>query len=248
MSQVAIRPVEGLPEIDAGVPLGAMLADAARPQDGEIVVVSHKVVAKAEGRTRDLSSVVASARAVELAQRLAKDPRVVELVLEETAEVIRAESGVLIVETRSGLICANAGIDSSNVPGDDRVVLLPEHPDESARRLRAEIRRAGGQAPAVVVADSFGRPWRIGQTDVAIGCAGLLPLDDWRGRHDRDGDDLAATEIAIADEVAAAASLARDKASGQPAAVISGLARHVTPDDGPGAAALRRDPARDHFR
>ena len=155
---------------------------------------------------------------------------------------------MLIVETRSGLVCANAGIDASNVPGTERVALLPEDPDASARRLRAEILAASGAAPAVVIADSFGRPWRLGQTDVAIGCAGLVPLDDWRGRRDREGRELAATAMAIADEAAAAADLARDKASGAPAAVISGLGRHVTPDDGPGAAALRRAEADDLFR
>ncbi len=162
--------------------------------------------------------------------------------------MIRAERGVLIVETRNGLICANAGVDSSNVPGDERVTLLPEDPDVSARGLRAEIRAASGGSPAVVIADSFGRPWRLGQTDVAIGCAGLAPIDDWAGRRDRDGRELEATAIAVADEAAAAADLARDKASGDPAAVIAGLARFVSGDDGPGAAALRRTEAEDLFR
>ena len=245
---IVVTPVEGLPEIEPGVPLGAMLAEAAEPRDGEILVVSQKVVSKAEGRVRDLSTVTPGDRAVELARRLGKDPRLVEVILAEAAGVIRAERGVLIVETRSGLICANGGIDSSNAPGEHAVVLLPEDPDESARRLRAAVRRAGGQSPAVVIADSFGRPWRIGQTDIAIGCAGLAPVDDWRGRMDREGRELTATEIAIADEVAAAAALARDKASGEPAAVVSGLSRHVTGGDGPGAAALRRDAVSDLFR
>ena len=248
MTEISIRAVSGLPEIERGVPLGAMLAEAAEPGDGEILVVSQKVVSKAEGRVRDLASVVPGERASDLAARTGKDARLVELILAESAAVIRAEGSVLIVETRSGLVCANAGIDASNVPGDDPVVLLPEDPDESARRLRAEVGRASGQRPAVVIADSFGRPWRLGQTDVAIGCAGLAPLDDWRGRRDRSGRTLAATEIAIADEVAAAAALARDKASGEPAAVISGLARYVTAGDGPGVAALRRDASRDLFR
>jgi coenzyme F420-0:L-glutamate ligase / coenzyme F420-1:gamma-L-glutamate ligase len=245
---ISIRSVEGLPEIEPGVPLGAMLANAAEPRDDEILVVSQKAVSKAEGRVRDLASVAPGERAAELAAELGKDPRLVELILGEASAVIRAEAGVLIVETRSGLICANAGIDSSNAPRDGAVVLLPEDPDGSARRLREEIRGASGRRPAVVVADSFGRPWRVGQTDVAIGCAGLMPLDDWRGRRDRSGRELAATQIAIADEVAAAASLTRDKASGEPAAVIAGLARHVTAEDGPGAAALRRDAAADLFR
>jgi coenzyme F420-0:L-glutamate ligase/coenzyme F420-1:gamma-L-glutamate ligase len=248
MTDISIRPVSGLPEIEAGVPLGAMLAEAAGPRDGEILVVSQKAVSKAEGRVCDLGSVEPGEGASEMAARLSKDPRLVELILEEAAHVIRAEGGVLIVETRSGLVCANAGIDASNLPGDDSVVLLPEDPDGSARRLRAEIARACEASPAVVIADSFGRPWRVGQTDVAIGCAGIVPLDDWRGRRDRSGRPLAATEIAVADEVAAAAALSRDKASGEPAAVISGLARHVTADDGPGAVALRREAAHDLFR
>jgi len=245
---IAVRPVEGLPEIEPGVPLGAMLAEASGATDEEVLVVSQKVVSKAEGRVRDLASVEPGPRAAELARELGKDPRLVELILAESREVLRAANGVLIVETLSGLICANAGIDSSNVPGEGRVVLLPEDPDASARRLRAEIRSQSGSRPAVVVADSFGRAWRLGQADVAIGCAGLAPLDDWRGRRDRQGRELEATVIAIADEAAAAASLARDKASGAPAAVISGLGRQVSAGDGPGAAALRRPAADDLFR
>ena len=245
---IEVRPVAGLPEITRGAPLGRMIAEAASPAAGEVVVVSQKAVSKAEGRIVELATVDPGARARELAARVGKDPRLVELVLHEARAVIRATGGVLIVETHSGLVCANGGIDSSNVPGEDAVTLLPADPDASARRLRAEIRAAAGVAPAVLIADSFGRPWRLGQVDVAIGCAGLEPLDDWRGRPDRDGRALAATAIAIADEAAAAASLARDKASGAPAAVIHGLARHVSDGDGPGATALRRAEAEDLFR
>jgi len=245
---IEVRPVEGLPEIEAGAPLGLMIATAAELQDEDIVVISQKIVSKAEGRIRDLGSVEPSSRARDLAARLGKKPELVELILAESREILRAGHGVLIVETLSGLICANAGIDSSNVPGSNRVALLPEDSDLSARRIRAEIRQAAGIQPAVVVVDSFGRPWRLGQTEVAIGCAGLLPLDDWRGAHDREGLTLGATHIAIADEVAAAADLARDKASGTPVVVVSGLARHVTTKNGPGAAALRRAQDRDLFR
>lgn len=245
---IEVRPVTGLPEITPGAALGRMLAEAASPAAGEIVVVSQKAVSKAEGRIVQLGAVEPGERARQLAARLGKDPRLVELVLREARAVIRAERDVLIVETRSGLVCANAGVDSSNVPGAETVTLLPADPDGSARGLRAEIRAAAGIAPGVVVADSFGRPWRRGQVDVAIGCAGLQPLDDWRGLPDREGRTLAATAIAIADEAAAAASLARDKASGAPAAVIRGLERHVTEADGPGAAALRRAEAEDLFR
>lgn len=245
---IAIRPVEGLPEVEPGAPLGAMLADAARAAADDVVVVSQKVVSKAEGRLRELSAVDPGARALELGAALGKDPRLVELILGESRRLVRAERGVLIVETHHGLVCANAGIDASNVPGGERVALLPEDPDRSARTLRAEIRAASGTAPAVVVADSFGRPWRLGQTDVAIGCAGLAPLDDWRGRRDRTGRPLAATAIAVADEAAAAADLARAKDAGLPAAVVSGLGPHLIAEDGPGAAALRRGEAEDLFR
>lgn len=245
---IAIRPVEGLPEIEQGAPLGLMIATAAEPGDQDIVVVSQKVVSKAEGRVVDLGTVAPSERARELAARVEKTPDLVELILAESREVLRADHGVLIVETWSGLVCANAGIDSSNVPHGRRVALLPEDPDASARGLRAEIHAAAGTRPAVLIVDSFGRPWRLGQTEVAIGCAGLCPLDDWRGSKDREGRVLGATLIAIADEVAAAADLARDKASGAPVVIVSGLARHVTREDGPGAASLRRAKERDLFR
>jgi coenzyme F420-0:L-glutamate ligase/coenzyme F420-1:gamma-L-glutamate ligase len=245
---IEVRPVQGLPEIEPGAALGAMLADAAAAAAGDVVVVSQKAVSKAEGRIRELAAVTPGEQATELARTLEKDARLVQLILDESRAVIRAQRGVLIVRTHGGLVCANAGIDASNVPGDERVTLLPEDADSSARRLRAEIREQADVAPAVVVADSFGRPWRLGQTDVAIGCAGLMPLDDWRGRPDREGRVLEGTAIAVADEAAAAASLARDKTAGVPAAVISGLAHFVTADDGPGAAALRRAEGDDLFR
>jgi coenzyme F420-0:L-glutamate ligase / coenzyme F420-1:gamma-L-glutamate ligase len=250
---VIVVPLGGIGEIAAGERVGELIAGAAAGGgeeigDRDVIVVSQKAVSKAEGRVRDLAAVAPSARARELAAELDKDPRLVELVLAEARRVVRAERGVLIVETASGLVCANAGIDASNLPDAGRVALLPADPDASARRIRAELRAVAGAAPAVVVADSFGRPWRVGQIDVAIGCAGLVVLDDWRGRRDRGGRELAATAIAIADEVAAAADLARDKASGTPAALVRGLARHVTADDGPGAAALRRAEAEDLFR
>jgi coenzyme F420-0:L-glutamate ligase/coenzyme F420-1:gamma-L-glutamate ligase len=245
---IAVRPVEGLPEIEPGTPLGVMIATSGEPSSEDVVVVSQKIVSKAEGRVRHLAEVEPSARALELAAELGKNPKLVELILAESREVLRADHGVLIVETNSGLICANAGIDSSNVPGEGTVALLPEDADLSARRIRDEIARSSGDSPAVVIVDSFGRPWRLGQTEVAIGCAGLRPLDDWRGGTDREGQTLGATVIAIADEVAAAADLARDKASGTPVVILSGLGRHITGDDGPGAAALLRARDRDLFR
>lgn len=248
-SEVRVRPVLGLPEIAPGDPLGELIAERAGDlADGDVVVVSQKVVSKAEGRLRRLSSVIPGAEARKYAAVLGKEPALVELILEESAEVVRAERGVLIVETRHGLVCANAGIDSSNVGADDSVLLLPEDPDASARRLRIEIGTVRGARIGLVIADSFGRAWRIGQAEVAIGCAGLVPIDDWRGRTDATGRELAATQIAIADEAAAAADLVRDKAAAVPAAVVGGLDRWVTEDDGPGAAAIRRPREDDLFR
>jgi coenzyme F420-0:L-glutamate ligase / coenzyme F420-1:gamma-L-glutamate ligase len=250
-TEVRIRPVLGLPEIGAGDPLGELIAERAGDLvDGDVVVVSQKVVSKAEGRTRKLSSVIPGGEASKLARILGKEPNLIQLILEESAEVVRAERGVLIVETVHGLVCANAGIDSSNVGDDDTVLLLPEDPDASARRLRAEIGGGGGGGAriGVVIADSFGRAWRIGQAEVAIGCAGLVPIDDWRGRHDANGRELMATQIAIADEAASAADLVRDKAAAVPAVVLGGLGRWVTEEDGPGAAAIRRPRDEDLFR
>jgi coenzyme F420-0:L-glutamate ligase/coenzyme F420-1:gamma-L-glutamate ligase len=239
--------VVGLPEIEKSAALGELIAEQAKPQGGDVVVISQKVVSKAEGQTRRLSSVIPGAEARKLAAVLGKEPALVELILEESREVLRAERGVLITETHHGFVCANAGIDSSNLPDDDTVCLLPEDPDASARRIRQEI---VGEEPAiaVVISDSFGRAWRLGQAEVAIGCAGLQPLDDWRGRHDTHGRELEATLVAIADEAAAAADLVRGKDSGVPAVVVRGLDRFVTAEDGPGAAALRRPRDEDLFR
>ena len=252
--RLEIVALEGLPEIGPDDRLGELLAAAARdggtaPRDDDVVVVSQKVVSKAEDRSRDLAEVNPGERALALSAELDKDPRLVELVLGEARRVVRATNGVLIVETHGGWICANAGIDASNVPGEGRVTLLPVDADASARRIRAELAAAGGNRPAVVVADSFGRPWRIGQADVAIGCAGLLALDDWRGRPDAQGRELTATAIAVVDQLAAAADLVRDKVSGAPAALIRGAGAWRTDEDGPGAAAaLQRPAGEDLFR
>jgi coenzyme F420-0:L-glutamate ligase/coenzyme F420-1:gamma-L-glutamate ligase len=252
-SELGVFAVAGLPEFTAGMAIGAEIASRAALCDGDVLVVSQKVVSKAEGRVVRLSSAIPGAEARRLAAVLGKEPALVELILAESREVLRAERGVLIVETRHGFVCANAGIDSSNLPEAGTVALLPEDPDASARELRAEITAAIAGEPrlptiAVVISDSFGRAWRLGQVDVAIGCAGLSPLDDWRGRADAGGRELEATLIAVADEAAAAADLVRDKASRVPAVIVRGLAHHVTADDGPGAAALRRPPAEDLFR
>ena len=245
--ELRIRPLTGLPELREGDDLGGLIASACEPRPDEIVVVSQKAVSKVEGRVRRLADVEPGHRARELAANLDKDPSLVELVLAESNRVVRAARGVLITETRGGWVCANAGIDGSNLD-QGFVSLLPEDGDVSARRIRAEIAAASGATPAVVIADSFGRAWRIGQADVAIGCAGLPPLADWRGRRDQRGTELTATHIAIADELASAADLARDKDSGVPGAIVSGLGHLVMPEDGPGARAIPRAAEDDLFR
>jgi coenzyme F420-0:L-glutamate ligase / coenzyme F420-1:gamma-L-glutamate ligase len=245
--ELRVIPIDGLPEIREADPLGELIAARAELRGGDVVVVSHKVVSKAEGRVVRLDSVRPEERATELAAQLDKDPALVQLVLDESAAVLRAERGVLVCETRHGFVCANAGVDTSNLePGT--AALLPLDPDASARRIRAELGDATASLPAVIVSDSFGRAWRVGQSDVAVGCAGMAPLDDWRGRADAGGKELAATLIAVADEAAAAADLVRDKASGVPAVVVRGLERYVGADDGPGAAVLRRRRDQDLFR
>jgi coenzyme F420-0:L-glutamate ligase/coenzyme F420-1:gamma-L-glutamate ligase len=245
------RPLEGVPEIMAGDDLAGILAALlpdGSPAPTDVLVIAHKVVSKAEGRTRRLSSVTPTARAEGLATLLDKDARHVQVVLDETREVRRADHGVLIAVTHHGFVCANAGVDASNTPDDDTVILLPTDPDRSARHLRARLKALTGHAPAVLITDSFGRAWRHGQCDVAIGMAGLQPLDDWRGRADARGRPLTATSIAVADQLAAAADLARAKDAQQPAILITGADRHVIEKDGPGAAALLRDAEHDLFR
>ena len=237
---IAAEALDGLPEIRPGDDLGALLRG--RVRDGEVLVLAHKAVSKAEGRVRRLEDIEPGERASALAAEHGKDARHVQVVLDETAELVRAERGVLICRTRHGFVCANAGVDASNTaPGT--VVLLPTDPDASARRLRAAL----GVRCAVVIADSFGRAWRHGQADVAIGVAGLAPLEDWRGRVDSAGRELKATWIAIADEAASAADLARSKDSRRPAVVVRGLERFVTAEDGPGVGALLRAPEEDLF-
>jgi coenzyme F420-0:L-glutamate ligase / coenzyme F420-1:gamma-L-glutamate ligase len=227
-----------------------MLAGAAPPDldDGDILVVAHKAVSKAEGRVRRLADVSPGERALELASAQGKDPRAVQVVLDESASVLRAERGVMICETPHGFVCANAGVDASNASAADELILLPLDPDESARRLRDRIGALRGARPAVIVSDSFGRAWRVGQTDVAIGAAGIKPIDDWVGRYDAAGRELRATAIAVADSVAAAADLARTKSSREPVVLVRGLMSVVMDEDGPGAAALRRERDMDLFR
>jgi coenzyme F420-0:L-glutamate ligase/coenzyme F420-1:gamma-L-glutamate ligase len=242
---VELAPLPGLPEVRAGDDLAALLAAA--PLDpplgpGDVLVIAHKVVSKAEGRIRALAEVEPGERARALAAEHGKDPRHVQVVLDETAELLRADHGRLICRTRHGFTCANAGVDQSNAGAPGTVVLLPDDPDGSARALRAHL------GAAVVITDSWGRPWRQGQIEVAIGCAGLPPLIDWRGHVDRDGRAIAASMTAIADELAAAADLVRAKDSGEPAVRVRGLENYIIEEMGPGAAALVRPPEEDLFR
>ena len=237
---ITARAVPDLPEVRAGDDLAALLRPHVRA--GDVLVLAHKVVSKAEGRVVALSDVRPGERAERLAAEHGKDPRAVQVVLDETEELLRAERGVLICRTRHGFVCANAGVDASNA-AEGTLVLLPVDPDASARRLRAAL----GVRAAVVVSDSFGRAWRHGQSDVAIGVAGLAPLDDWRGQVDSTGRELRATWIAVADQAAAAADLARRKDSHEPAVVVRGLERFVTGEDGPGAAVLVRARHEDLF-
>ncbi len=250
MTGLTALAIEGLPEVRPGDDLAALIA-AALPgdlADGDVIAVAHKAVSKAEGRLRRLSEIEPGARAEEIAAEHDKDPRVVQAVLDESSAVLRSGHGVLICETRAGLVCANAGVDQSNAADPDELILLPSDGDASARALRAGIAAARGVRPAVLVSDSFGRAWRLGQTDVAIGAAGVQPLDDWRGRRDAHGRELRATVIAVADAATAAADLARTKDGSQPVVLLRGLERFVTAEDGPGAAALRRPPEDDLFR
>jgi coenzyme F420-0:L-glutamate ligase/coenzyme F420-1:gamma-L-glutamate ligase len=243
--------LDGIPEIEPGHDLAGAIIAALSPHalgDDDVLVIAHKVVSKAEGRLRHLDEVTPGRRAHTLGAEHGKDPRHVQVVLDESREVLRAAHGVLICETHHGFVCANAGVDASNVPGDDVVLMLPLDPDGSARSLRDALHTRLGVRPGLVITDSFGRAWRHGQCDVAIGCAGIAPLQDWRGRRDTQGRELRATSIAIADELAATADLARSKDGSQPVVLVRGAGRHVTRGDGPGATALRRPESEDLFR
>jgi coenzyme F420-0:L-glutamate ligase / coenzyme F420-1:gamma-L-glutamate ligase len=246
---LTLAALPGVPEVRAGDDLALLLAEAALRIGGglnawDVLAVAHKVVSKAEGRTVRLADVSPGKRARALAAEHGKDARHVQVVLDESAEVLRAERGRLICRTRHGFVCANAGVDASNATDPDTLILLPLDPDASARALRAAL----PGRPAVIVTDSFGRAWRQGQCEIAIGIAGVQVLEDWRGLPDIAGREMHATVIAIADEAAAAADLVRAKDSREPAVRIRGLGRHVTAEDGPGVTALVRRAEDDLFR
>jgi len=216
--------VDGLPEINAGDDLADLIVPRIELLPGDVLVIAQKVVSKSEGRIRHLADVIAGAEAIRLAPRLIAqpDPRMVQVVLDESVRVLRSER-VLITETRHGYVCANSGVDHSNVPGSDAVTLLPEDPDGSAARLRNRVREKTGATVGVIVSDTFGRPWRLGIVNVALGVAGLPALMDLRGKRDTADKELHATVIAFADEVAAAAGLVMGKTRRTPVVVVRGL-------------------------
>jgi coenzyme F420-0:L-glutamate ligase/coenzyme F420-1:gamma-L-glutamate ligase len=248
-ASIKILPVPGLPEFEEGDDLVAEIVVAAgrarvKFGDGDVLLIAQKIVSKVEGRLTQLSAVVPSPRAAELAAKLKKDPRLIEVIQRESRRMVRSDP-VLIVETHHGLVCANAGVDQSNIPGSDVVSLLPRDPDGSARRLAAALRKRTGKRIAVIISDTFGRPWRLGLTNVAIGAAGVPALLDLRGKRDLHGKPLHATIIAVADELAAAAGLVMGKAAGIPAVIIRGYHYRFTVDP---AARILRPASEDLFR
>jgi coenzyme F420-0:L-glutamate ligase/coenzyme F420-1:gamma-L-glutamate ligase len=216
-----VIPVQGLPEIGAGDDLGTLIVERLELEDADVVVVSQKIVSKSEGRIVRLDDVQPSAAAVELAA--GHDPRHLEVILREAARIVRTRPPLVIAETRHGFVCASAGVDASNAPEPDTLVLLPLDPDASAAAIRGQIGERAGRDVGVIVSDSFGRPFRTGIVDVAIGVAGVTPLADWRGQIDSSGHELRSTVIAVADEIASAAELVMGKLAGVPAAVVRGL-------------------------
>ena len=256
MVAVSVHALTALPEVHPGDDLAALIADAWResvsgdpalaPLAGDVLVVTQKVVSKAEGRLVDLSTVAPRPAAVEFAQRWERDARQVEVVLRESADVLRMERGIIISRTAHGFVCANAGVDASNTGARDVLTLLPVDPDRSARDLRLRLGQELGVQPAIVISDSFGRPWRFGIVDVALGVAGFGPLDDQRGRPDTEGRVMRSTIVAVADEIASAAELAAGKTSRRPVVLVRGV--QLPPGDGNVAHEVAMPPEMDLFR
>ncbi len=231
----------GLPEIHRGDDLSGQITNAARKarmqfENGDILVVAQKIVSKAEGAVVRLSTIEPSPQAQAIAERQKRDPRLVEVILNESRRLVRSDP-VLIAETRHGYVCANAGVDHSNIPGDDAVTLLPRDPDQSAKSLAAALHKRTRKRVAVIISDTFGRPWRLGLTNVAIGASGVPVLHDLRGTRDRDGKPLTATILAVADELAAAAGLLMGKSAGFPVVLIRGY--RYKPASEPAARVIR---------
>lgn len=247
MKGLEILPVDGIPEVRPGDDLPALIFAAAQGifRSGDIMVVTHKIVSKAEGRLVRLGNVEPSAFAKEFAVRYEKDPRQVEVVLRESRRIVRMDRGIIISETHHGFVCANAGVDASNVPGDDTVCLLPLDPDASAARLQSNLLSRTGAEIAVIISDSFGRAWRQGITNVAVGVAGMNPLADYRGETDPHGHPLTASILAVADELAATAELVMGKIAGIPVAIVRGYPYQRGSGTGKD---LLMEPERDLFR
>jgi coenzyme F420-0:L-glutamate ligase/coenzyme F420-1:gamma-L-glutamate ligase len=227
MSSLTLTAIEGIPLVKKGDNLAGLIASALdkkslKLERGDIVVVCQKIISKAEGRLVDLNDVKPSQLAINFANRYEKDPRAVEVVLRQTSRIVRMDRGVLIVETGPGWVCANAGVDESNSMADNLAILLPEDPDRSASAIRSELMRKYGVEIAVLVTDTFGRPWRDGLTEICLGIAGMNPILDLRGTTDLGGRELHHTVVAIADEIASAAGLLMEKASAVPAVVARG--------------------------
>jgi coenzyme F420-0:L-glutamate ligase/coenzyme F420-1:gamma-L-glutamate ligase len=244
-SPLTLLGVGGLPEIAPGDDVAELVAGAAALVDGDVVVITSKIVSKAEAATVELADVEPSPFATDFATRWEKDPRVIEVVLREARRIVRMLGPVLITETRHGFVCANSGVDQSSSGASGRVVVLPRDPDSSARRLRARFRQLGVDV-AVIISDTFGRPWREGQTDVAIGIAGIAPLHSYIGQHDPHGHEFRVQELCIVDELAAAAELVKGNVSRVPVAVIRGF--DWKPDEEASMAPVLRDAAKDLFR
>lgn len=242
---LTIHPVAGLPEIAPGDDIAALVAERFELADGDIVVITSKVVSKAEGCTIELSDVEPSAFARQWGERWGKDPRVIEIVLRQSVRIVRQVGPVLITETRHGFVCANSGVDQSSSGATERVVVLPPDPDASARRARSRFAELGADV-AVVVSDTFGRPWREGQTDVAVGVAGIRPLHSYIGETDPHGHVFQVQELCVADELASAAELVKGNTSRVPVAVIRGY--EWEPDDAASIAPILREASRDLFR
>lgn len=247
LTGIEVLPVEGMPEVKPGDDLPQMLFEAVGDslRSGDILVVTHKIASKAEGRLVALDAIEPSEFAKDFASRYEKDARHVEVVLRESRRIVRMDRGIIISETRHGFVCANAGVDASNVPGEDTVCLLPEDPDASARRVHERLREKTDLHIPAVISDSFGRPWRVGITNVALGVAGMNPLADYRGESDPHGYPLEASILAVADEVASASELVMNKTDGVPAAIVRGYPYEPAPGS---AGELVMPPERDLFR
>ena len=250
MSTIAIIPIPGVPQIKPGDDLPAILLKAIDDakvglKDGDILVMCQKIVSKAEGAVIDLRTVTPSPFAIQIADMWEKDPRMVEVVLTESSRIVRMKNGVVITESKHGWVCANSGVDASNTIADDIVILLPKDPDASARQIRLTIERQRHIAIGVIITDTFGRPWRDGLVEFALGVSGLDPLDDQRGEEDLQGRELHHTVIAVADELAAAAGLLMEKSAAMPAVLIRGY--RFKPAD-VGSEALKRPADADLFR